>query len=234
MESGKNTQENGALGGPGKGNGQAGGKRRIMDKMRQNPKAMAAVAIVTIIAIIGGLAYLQVLQTRVFIEDCQISAPIISLGPAQAGVIDRYYVNEGERVHKNQILAKIGDEQIKARTDGIVLMIQNTPGQMAGPQDALIKLIDPRELRVVGRLAEDKGLKDVRIGQRVIFTADAFGSQEYEGVVTQIAPTARQADIVFSISDTRQVQDFEVKATFDTDAYPELKNGMSARMWVYK
>jgi hypothetical protein len=43
-----------------------------------------------------------------------------------------------------------------------------------------------------------------------------------------------QSDIVFSISDKREEKEFEVKATFDADAYPELKNGMSAKMWVYK
>jgi len=39
---------------------------------------------------------------------------------------------------------------------------------------------------------------------------------------------------VFSISDKRESREFEVKALFDSQAYPELKNGMSARMWIEK
>jgi hypothetical protein len=39
---------------------------------------------------------------------------------------------------------------------------------------------------------------------------------------------------VFSISDKREEREFEVRAIYDTNAYPELKNGMSAKMWIYK
>jgi hypothetical protein len=95
-------------------------------------------------------------------------------------------------------------------------------------------MIDPDQLRVIGHIDEDKGLADIRVGQRVTFTADAFGSKEYDGVVESIAPSARQQDIVFSISDKRQVSQFDITVKFDVEKYPELKNGMSAKMKVYK
>ena len=47
-------------------------------------------------------------------------------------------------------------------------------------------------------------------------------------------PTARSADVVFSISDQRAEQEFNVYVRYDINAYPELKNGMSAKIWVYK
>ena len=79
---------------------------------------------------------------------------------------------------------------------------------------------------------ENKGLDRVRVGQYVTFTADAFGSKQYTGIVDEISPEARSGDIVFTISDARQEQVFDVKVRFDTTLYPELKNGMSARIWV--
>ncbi len=66
-----------------------------------------------------------------------------------------------------------------------------------------------------------------------MFTVDAFGGQTFTGVIDEVAPTSNQSGIVFNISNQRQVQQFDVKARFDTTAYPQLRNGMSARMWIY-
>jgi len=211
-----------------------GGRSRIKQRIAQNPKAIVALAVVIALAAVGGIVYWAVLQGSVYIEKAEISAPIISLAPPSPGVIDKFYVKEGDKVRKNQVLAKIGDGEIKAWTSGIIVGLKDTPGQLAGTQDAVVKMIASKDMRLIGRLEEDKGLADIRPGQRVIFTVDAFGSREYEGVVDSIAPSARESDIVFSISDKRQEREFNVKARFDVDSYPELKNGMSAKMWVYK
>ena len=44
---------------------------------------------------------------------------------------------------------------------------------------------------------------------------------------------SQQSGVVFTISDKRETKQFLIKVRFDAAAYPELKNGMSARMWVY-
>jgi hypothetical protein len=95
-------------------------------------------------------------------------------------------------------------------------------------------MIDSTDLRVVGHLDEDKGLKDVQVGQLAIFKLDAFGGKKYLGVVDEISETSRESGVVFNISDKREVKQFDIKVRFDTDAYPELKNGMSAKIWISK
>jgi ketol-acid reductoisomerase len=87
---------------------------------------------------------------------------------------------------------------------------------------------------VVGHIEENKGLKDIKVGQRAMFEADAFGSKQFNGVVDEISETSRQSDVVFNISDNRQVQIFDVKIRYNLADYPELKNGMSAKVWIYK
>jgi hypothetical protein len=81
---------------------------------------------------------------------------------------------------------------------------------------------------------EDKGLADIFPGQHVEFTVDAFPASRYQGGVEKVAPAAREGDIVFSISDKRQEQEFDITVSYDVIACPELKNGMSAKMWIYK
>jgi multidrug resistance efflux pump len=211
-----------------------GGKKSIADAIRKNPLLVDAVAILLIIGLAAGVYVYQDMQGKIYIENAQISAPVIAIGPSAPGTIEKFYVEEGDEVAQGQKLAMVGNQTVYARTSGFIVSIRNAPGQFVGVQDWVVKMIDPRSIRLVGRVQEDKGLKDIKPGQKVSFTADAFPSRTYTGSVESIGETAREADIVFSISDKREEHEFEVNAIFDTREYPELKNGMSARMWVYK
>jgi len=215
-------------------------KKNIIQKIKGSPKALGVIALILLAVSVAGLTYWQGEQSRIYVEKSEISAPIISLGTRLAPtsppvVLEEILVKEGDIVSKNKIVARLSDGQlIRAGADGIVLSVKNVPGQAVSNQDSIVKIIDPKELRVVGRVEENKGLSDLRIGQKVSFTVDAFPSKEYLGVVDSISPTARTSDIVFSISDKREQKQFDVKVKYDVYEYPELKNGMSAKMWIYK
>jgi multidrug resistance efflux pump len=202
--------------------------------IRNRPFIMGLVIVLLIVGLGGGYYYWQEQETRIYVEKAEIYGPIISLAPRTAGEIDTLYVKEGDRVSEGQNLAKVGGQLITAKTNGIILWVANTPGQMASNQTVVIKMIDPQALRVVGHLQENKGLSSIRIGQRVVYTVDAFDAKEYEGKVEMVSSTARQSSVVFSISDKREEREFDVTATFDVQGSPELKNGMSAKMWIYK
>ena len=215
-------------------------KKNLIQKIKNSPMALGVIAFIVLAVSVAGLSYLQTDQSRVYVEKSEINAPIISLGPRLAptsppAILDEVLVKEGDTVTKNKIVARLRDGSvIRAGADGIVLSVKNVPGQAVGNQDSIVKIIDPQEMRVLGRVDENKGLSDLRIGQKVTFTIDAFPSKEYQGVVDSISPTARSSDIVFSISDKREQRQFDVKVKYDIYAYPELKNGMSAKMWIYK
>jgi multidrug resistance efflux pump len=209
----------------------------LIHKIRGNPFLLGGLVVLIILAAIGGLLYWNDLQSKVYIENSEITAPVISINPTSAGIITEIYVSVGEKVRKDQILAKVGDQVLVAKTSGVITGVENTPGQLANPSldpTPVITMIDPQELRVVGRVQEDKGLKDITPGQHVMFTIDAYPSSQYQGVVEIVAPSSRSGDIVFSISDKRQEQEFDVRVSYDVTAYPELKNGMSAKMWITK
>jgi multidrug resistance efflux pump len=209
----------------------------LFRKIRGNPVLLGSIVILIILIAAGGLLYFNDLQSKVYVENSQIIAPVISINPSSPGIISDLYVSVGDQVRKDQILAKVGDQVLVAKTSGVITGVENTPGQIANPAmdpKPVISMIDPRELRVVGRVQEDKGLKDIIPGQQVMFTVDAFPSSQYKGVVDKVAPSSRTGDIVFSISDKRQEQEFDVTVSYDVTAYPELKNGMSAKMWISK
>jgi multidrug resistance efflux pump len=206
----------------------------VLSQVRRHPLFFDAVFIFIVLAALGGIWLWQDMSGKIYIEKAQITAPEIAISAPTPGIIDKFYVEEGDEVSEGQRLALVGGQVISAKTRGTIIWVKNTPGQLAIPGDPIIKMIDPREMRVVGRIQEDKGLRDIRPGQKVAFTVDAFGQKQYSGMVDSVAVSAREGDIVFSISDKREEKEFDVSVLFDMKAYPELKNGMSARMWVYK
>ncbi len=217
---------------------------RLKGEVKKEEKAIAwfvrshtfrlLAAIFVFAILVTGIVYISNNQQRVYIEKSEVSAPIISLSPQSPGILDRVFVKEGDAISSGMIVAEVGGNSIKSKVDGIAISVQNTPGQEVSAQTPIVQMIDLQELRVIGHIAEDKGFSDIRVGQMVLFTVDAFGSKKYSGVVDSISPSSRQQDIVFSISSQRAVKEFNIRAKFDVGAYPELKNGMSARMWVYK
>jgi len=203
-----------------------------------NAKRTKLLIAILIVLIIGGggagLVYLKITNGRVYIEKSQITAPQIDLAPQTPGSLQEIYVQAGDTIQANAPVARVGDELIKTKVSGIIISINNNIGKIFNPGEAVVSMIDPEELRVVGQIEEDKGLKDLRVGQRAMFTIDAFGSKQYYGTVDEISPTSRNSDIVFSISDKRQLNEFNTEIRFNVDQYPELKNGMSAKLWIYK
>jgi len=189
---------------------------------------------VLFVLIVGVIIFLSISQSRVYIEKSEIGAPVIVLSPQSPGVLENVFVKEGDIIPSGTTVAQVNGNSIKSEVNGLVISVQNTPGQVVNAQTPVVRMINPEELRVIGHIEENKGLDLIKKGQRVVFTADAFGSKQYEGIVDSVSPTSRTSDIVFSISDKRQENEFDVKVKFDVNSYPELKNGMSAKMWVYK
>lgn len=189
-------------------------------------------AAVLIAAAAGGFIYYHSVSSTVYIDTSSIQAPEIDLSPSQSGVLEAVYVNEGDTVAANQTVARVGNELIQTTVAGTIISVPDTVGAQITPGETVVAMIDPTQLRVVGELDENKGLDRIQVGNPVTFTVDAFGGEKFSGVVDEISPTSQQSQVVFNISDQRQEQEFDVKARFDTTAYPQLKNGMSARMWV--
>jgi multidrug resistance efflux pump len=209
-------------------------RKNLVIKIRNHPWFWKGLFIILIIIGAASVIVWNDIQSRIYVEDGTITAPIITISPGSSGILDRVYVTEGDLVRRNQILAKVDGEILHAKTSGVITAIEDTPGMRVNAQSPIISMINREKLRAVGRVKEDKGLKDLHTGQRAEFTVDAFPGVLYHGTVEKVAPTAREGDIVFSISDKRQEQEFEVTILFDVDAYPELKNGMSSKIWIFR
>ncbi len=199
----------------------------------KKPWIQSLTGIITIIIIIVGVLFYKSVSSRVSIEKSVISAPIITISPSATGTLDAVYVKAGDKVTAGQTLAHIGTEVLTSKIDGLVIEVNNTPGQLFSPSQAIVKMIDPNELRVVGTVKETEGLSKISVGNPVTFTVDAFDGKKYTGILEEISPTSRDTSVVFSISDKRETKEFDVKVKYDTNVDNYFKNGMSAKMKVY-
>ena len=201
----------------------------------EKKKGFLILAILAVI--IGGLVgffYWKTVKNQIYIEKGEIYAPTIELSATTGGILKNVFVKEGENVAANTAVARVGDEIIKTLTSGLVIKTENSIGENFPAGSPIVTIINPEDLHMEGTIEEDKGLSDIKVGQKVVFTADAFGSKTYQGIVYEVSPSSKEKGLSFSISDKRAVNDFVVKINFDQKKYPELKNGMSTKIWVYK
>jgi multidrug resistance efflux pump len=206
---------------------QSSGRRNLL---------VAIIGALIVIGIVGGVAYFYVSSKTVYIDQSVIQAPLVNLSPANSGVLQAVYVNVGDMVTANEPVAEVGNEIVEAQTSGEIVSVDQNIGEYENSltgQAVVATMIDPTQLRVVGELDENKGLSDVAVGDSAMFTVDAFGGQQFQGIVDEVAPTSNAGSVVFDISDQRPTNQFDVYVRFDPTKYPQLKNGMSARIWVY-
>ena len=198
------------------------------------PLMIAAALVLVVGGGIGAAAYIAVENQRVYIETSNIEAPSIPLAPTISDTLQQVEVSVGDTIQPNTVVAQVGTQLITSTIGGLVISTNTNIGSQIAAGTPVVTMIDPTQLRVNGKLQEDKGLADVAVGERATFTVDAFPGKTYSGVVSEVSPTSRASDVVFQVSDQREEQDFDVKVAYDLTKYPELKNGMSAKIWVYK
>lgn len=208
-------------------------EQNTKESIFKKPLIQSIIGIVVVFLFLGGFLFWQANHGTLFIENSYINAPIINLSASTAGTLNALYVKEGETVLANTPVALVGTNIIVSKQSGIIISTANNIGTFFNAGGTVVSMIHREDMRVVGSVDENKGLDEIKLGQKVSFTVDTFGSKVYVGIVDSISQTADDTGVVFSISDKRPIKKFDVKIRFDVAQYPELKNGMSAKITVY-
>lgn len=193
----------------------------------------AFTAAVLLVLSAAGYLYYLLSSARVHIDNSLIQSPLITISPSMSGKVQEIAVQEGQSVQVGDTLAVVGSETLRADTDGLVVSASDLTGSSVSPQTALIQMIRPVNLRVQGTIDENKGLNTIRVGQTVSFTVDALPGRTFWGYVDEISPSAKTSAFSFTASSERATQQFTVYAKYDSAKFPDIKNGMSAKMVVF-
>lgn len=204
-------------------------KKNIVSK----PWFKSVVGIIGIILALTFFIYWRMVSGKIVIENSSIEAPIINLSSSTSGILSDIYVNVGDIISDNTPVAKVGNEIITSKVKGVIVSVTHLEGQFFGTGVPVVSMINTKEEKVLGKIDEDKGLIDIKIGQPATFTVDAFGNKIFNGVVSEVSPMSNQSGVIFNISDKREIKKFDVKVSFDQNEYPMLKQGMSAKITVF-
>ena len=204
-------------------------KKSIVSK----PWFKSLIGVIIIILLLIGFTYWRMVAGKVVIENSSIQAPVINLSSSTPGILSEIYVKVGDVVSDNTPVAKVGNETILSKISGIIASVNHQEGQFFGAGSPVVSMVNTKEEKVVGKIDEDKGLVDIKVGQPATFTIDAFGSKKFNGVVSEVSPISDESGVIFNISDKREIKKFDIKVSFDQNKYPMLKQGMSAKITVF-
>jgi multidrug resistance efflux pump len=207
---------------------------KIKKSVFAKPWMQSVVGMVVIVLLLIFFISWRILGNEIKIDNSFIDIPIINLSPTTPGILNEIYVTEGQTILPNTAVAQVGNETIVSKVGGIIVSVNHQEGQVFSPGTPVVSMVNPDDETVVGQIDENKGLSDIKVGQIATFTVDAFGSKKFEGVVEEISPMSDESGVVFNISDKRSVKQFDVKVRFDVASHPELKEGMSAKIIIYK
>lgn len=118
------------------------------------------------------------------------------------------------------VLAQLSYTVVKAPFNGVITEKKVEAGELASPGQPLLKMEDPRQLRLEATVAEGD-LKSVSRGDKIPVLVDALGPQVLKGTVSQILPAGDP-----------QTHTFMVKVDLPPTA--GLKSGMFGRFQLDK
>ena len=199
----------------------------------KTPWIRSTIYFVVIFGLLGIFLFWQTERGSISIENSYLDAPIVNLTPTSPGALNALYVKEGDKVQANSQIALVGSQIIYTKEGGIISSAPLVLGSYYSPGQTVVSVVNDEKMRVIGKIEETKGLDSIKVGQRATFTVDTFPDNEYEGIVYEVSPVSNNSGILFSISDKRPVNKFNVYITFNVSKYPELKSGMSAKLLVY-
>jgi RND family efflux transporter MFP subunit len=128
-----------------------------------------------------------------------------------------YKVAEANR---KAVLAQLSYTVVKAPFDGVITEKLVEAGELASPGQPLLRMENPRQLRLEATVAEGD-LRSVSRGDKISVIVDALGGRTLAGVVAQILPAGDP-----------QTHTFTVKV--DLPPAPGLKTGMFGRFQLDK
>jgi len=207
--------------------------KKIFSLLKNHKLLKIAGSMLLLIILIVSFIVYRGIADRIYIDNSLIQTPVITISPSQSGMVQEIDVQEGQTVQTGDTLAVVGSQTLRAETDGLIISASDLTGSAVNPQTQLIQMIRPVNLRVTGTIDENKGLNQIRVGQVISFTVDALPGKTFWGYVNEVSPSAVAPAFSFSTSTERPTQQFIVYAKFNSAAYSDIKNGMSAKMVVY-
>jgi len=195
-------------------------------------------AAIGLLAIIGGAVTIYHISQRarhVTTGNARVTADLITLRATSPGFLERFVLYEGREVREGEILGWIENgESFRSPVNGTVVDTNVTIGQHILPMEALATIADMSNIHIQANIYETE-IQNVRLGQPVTVTIDAFGNRRFNGYVSNIS-RINQAELagmpvaLFTGTFRRFTHNVPVRITITDDVNLSYVLGASARV----
>ena len=198
--------------------------------MKGKRKILIIGILLVIVVALGSIGFYYWYKNAYYVstEDARVNADFVSVTPQISGKLLELNVDEGDKVTKNEILARqemnnlpdtsVEQSLVRAPIDGIIVKKQGTVGELLSTGQTLITLVDPTKLYISANIEETK-LEKVKVGQQVDITIDEYDSQKFSGKVKTIGEISNSAISLLPSSTsgtfTKVVQRVPIKIELD-------------------
>lgn len=209
--------------------------------MRNIPRGLFPLLFLIAVAV-GGFIYISFknsVESRTLVVSGTIEVTQVKLGTQMGGIVDQIYLDEGQAVHKDEVVAMVMPasgvqagytEKVRSPIDGVVLDRAYQQGELALGGSTLMTVGDLSRPTLTIYVPEDQYGK-VKLGQTYPVKVDSFPGRVFTGTVSQIADhaefTPRNVQTVQGRKDTV----YAVKLSL-TNADQALKPGMPADVTI--
>lgn len=180
----------------------------VYGKQNKGGATVSKKAILTIlaVAIIGGAAvggFFWHNAGFIATDNATVATRMIPVPATGAGVLERFYLHEGQRVAANEILGWVeGGEAMRSPVNGLVSQTNAVQGQRVSPAETVAIISDTANVHIVANI-EETDILNVRVGQHVYVRIDTFGRQQFAGYVANIGIAVLPDTDIFGSSASR-------------------------------
>ncbi|GLZ44018.1 multidrug resistance protein A [Actinomycetospora sp. NBRC 106375] len=229
----------------GEGESTEGGGRRSMS--RRTRIALAIILLVAVLAAIGfTLSYFLDARQYVSTDNAQVDGTQIPIVAPTSGTLVGWTGTQGAVLRPEQVVGRVEidggyvrpQRPIRAPAAGTVATSDTTDGAYVTAGQQLAIAYDPGDVYVTARI-DETDINDVRPGQTVDFTVDAYGDRTFTGSVREVQGGA--AGVFSPLPQSNSSGNFQkvtqvipVKIAIDDLQGLELIPGMNVEVNIHK
>lgn len=221
-----------------------------MEIKKDNKKLMMIVVLIagilTICGVTGYYWYMSAYYVRT--DDARVDATMVSVSPQMSGKIAEIYVAEGDTINQGALIARQVDLTlasgtnldvaiIKSPLSGTVIKKIGNVGETGIPGQPIVMVADISSAFITANV-EETDLSQVKPGQLVDFTVDAFPGVNFTGQVSSIVNATTSTFSLLGSTNTggnytKVVQRIPVKINIKNLQGCKLMPGMNAFVKIH-
>ena len=165
-------------------------KKDVNKEVKKKGKGKIIIVLLVTLILAGGVGIGSFFLWRnmgyLTTDNARVTTTLVGISPSMPGTLERFTIYEGRYVTANEILGWVeNDAAMRSPIDGLVVGTFASQGQSVSPGEPIAVIADTSSIHIQANF-EETDIPRLHRGQRVIVTIDLFGSQEFEGYISEI------------------------------------------------